>query len=89
MQPIVLEDKRANHLETFENSGLFDWVDELHENERDLRTRLAARVAALGDPDAPISDPIYQRLFFALAGIEAQRAAAEGEVARRVARFLN
>ena len=79
----------GSHLKTLDNADLFRWADELQGNERDLRTRLAARVAALGDPGAPISDPIYQRLVFALVGIKAQRAAAESELARRVALFVN
>ena len=78
-----------NHLKTFDNAELFRWLDQLQGNERDLRRRLAARVAALGDPGPPISDPIYQSLFFTLSGLKAQRAGAESELARRVAFFVN
>jgi hypothetical protein len=76
-------------LRAFDNAELFGWLDQLQGNERDLRTRLAARLAALGDPGKPISDPIYQSLFFALADLEAQRAGAESELSRRVAFFVN
>ena len=82
-------DVKGSHLRTFENGELFRWLDQLRENERDLRRRLAARVAALGDPAAPISDPIYQTLSIALAGLEAQRVGAESELARRVAFFVD
>jgi hypothetical protein len=75
----------ANGMTTFDNADLVGWIEQLQGNERDLRSRLAARVAALGHPAAPISDPIYQRLFFALAGLEVQRAEAESVLARRVA----
>lgn len=79
----------ANDLRTFDNAELFGWLDQLNGNERDLRRRLAARVAALGDPGSPISDPIYQSLFLAHARLEAQRAGAESELARRVAFLVN
>lgn len=79
----------GNDLRTFDNGELFGWLDQLQANERDLRRRLAASVSALGDPGAPISDPIYQSLRTALAGLEAQRATAESELAGRVAFFVN
>jgi hypothetical protein len=82
-------DVNGNHLKAFDNAELFGRLDQLQGNERDLRARLAARLASLGDPGKPISDPIYQSLFFALADVEAQRAGAQNEIARRVAFFVN
>jgi hypothetical protein len=51
--------------------------------ERDLEERLAGRAAALGSTDTPVSDPLYQRLYFVLAGLRGRRAGAEGELLRR------
>jgi hypothetical protein len=44
-------------------------VHRLKRVERDLEERLAGRAAALGSTDAPVSDPLYQRLYFVLAGL--------------------
>jgi hypothetical protein len=57
-------------------------VHRLKRVERDLEERLAGRAAALGSTDAPVSDPLYQRLYFVLAGLRGRRAGAEGELLR-------
>jgi hypothetical protein len=51
--------------------------------ERDLESRLAGRAAALDGAGAPVSDPLYHRLFFALAGVRGRRVDAEAELSRR------
>jgi hypothetical protein len=79
----------ANPFTTYDDADLLRLLDQLQGNERDLRRRLATRVAELGNPGPPISDPIYQQLFFALDSIEAQRAVAESELAQRVTSPLN
>jgi hypothetical protein len=58
-------------------------IHQLERAERDLEERLAGRAAALGGTGAPVSDPLYQRLFFILAGLRERRAGAEGELVRR------
>ena len=75
---------KGNPFETYGSTDLLRLLDQLQGYEGDLRNRLATRIVEVGDPGLPISDPIYQRLFFALHSIEAQRAAAERELARRV-----
>ena len=79
----------GDYLKTAESAELRRLLDRLQRNERDLRRRLATRVAALGDPGSPISDPLYQRLFFALRSVEAQRGGAESELDRRFASLVN
>lgn len=58
-------------------------VHRLERAERDLEERLAARAAALDSTEAPVSDPLYQRLHFVLAGLRRRRAGAGGELLRR------
>lgn len=58
-------------------------VTRLERSERDLRTRLAKRETELDTPDgSPRSDPLYQRLFFALARLRGQLASANEELSR-------
>jgi hypothetical protein len=52
----------------------------LRRAEQDLAERLADRRAALDGADRPMSDPLYQRLFFILEGLTEQRVAAEREL---------
>ena len=55
-----------NELRTVDNAELRRLLDRFKRNELDFRERLATRVEALGGHDASISDPLYQRLYFAL-----------------------
>jgi hypothetical protein len=70
------------HLTARDDAGLLGRLAQLERYELDLRERLGARRAQLGYPSSPISDPIYQRLFFTLAHIEEQRMDAERELAQ-------
>lgn len=54
----------------------------LRRTELDLHKRLAERRAALGDVGRPISDPLYQRLFFAHKNLSEERACAERDLAK-------
>jgi hypothetical protein len=67
----------------FRNAELRGLLDRLQRNELDLRERLAIRVEALGGAEASISDPLYQRHYFAVESLEAQRAGVERELIRR------
>lgn len=58
-------------------------IGRLRRVEQDLTERLAGRRAMPGGADRPVSDPLYQRLFFILEGLSEQRVAAESEFARR------
>lgn len=69
-------------LRMHDNVDLHMLLDRLHRNELDVRERLARRVEALGGLDA-ISDPLYQRHYFAVESLKAQRAGVESELARR------
>jgi hypothetical protein len=60
-------------------------IGRLRGAEHDLTERLADRRAALDGADRPVSDSLYQRLFFILEGLSEQRAAAEHELSRRAA----
>lgn len=78
-----------NELTIVDNAELRRLLDRLQRNELDFRERLAKRVEALGGPGASISDPLYQRLYFALESLKAQRAAVESELSRRDVSLVN
>jgi hypothetical protein len=69
-------------LRMHDNVDLHMLLDRLHRNELDFRERLARRVEALGGLSA-IGDPLYQRHYFALESLKAQRVAVESELSRR------
>lgn len=73
----------GNEWRTFDNDDLHGLLSRLQRNELDLRERLAIRVEELGGPDASISDPLYQRHYFLVKSLEAQRKEVEGELSRR------
>lgn len=73
----------GKELRAVDNAELRRLLNRLQRNELDFRERLAKRVEALGGPGASISDPLYQRLYFALESLEAQRAGVESELSRR------
>lgn len=52
----------------------------LRRTELDMDRRLAERRAALGNVHRPLSDPIYQRLFFVRKNLSEERALAEREL---------
>jgi hypothetical protein len=81
----VAMQKIRSPLQTFGDSKLRGLVERLRRNDLDLQERLAARVPTLQDPDMPLSDPLYQRLYFTLKDLNTQRAEAERELARRAA----
>lgn len=54
----------------------------LRRTELDLHRRLAERRAALGGVRRPISDPLYQRLFFVHKNLSEERARAERDLAK-------
>lgn len=56
----------------------------LRRSELDLHRRLAERRAALGAVGRPISDPLYQRLFFVHKNLSEERASAERDLAKDV-----
>jgi len=69
-------------LRMHDNVDLHMLLDRLHRNEVDLRERLAKRAGVLEGLDA-ISDPLYQRHYFAVESLKAERAAVEDELYRR------
>jgi hypothetical protein len=69
-------------LRMHDNIDLHMLLDRLHRNELDVRERLARRVEALGGLGA-ISDPLYQRHYFAVESLKAQRVGVESELSRR------
>jgi hypothetical protein len=71
-------------LRTINDAALHRLMDRLQRSESDFRERLAERLDALRDHGAPISDPLYQRIFFTLKRLDVQRAEADRELARRV-----
>ena len=73
-----------HELKTINDAALHRLVGRLQRNELDFQERLALRRDALRDPGAPISDPLYQKIFFTLKRLKVQRAGAERELARRV-----
>jgi hypothetical protein len=75
--------KNGNDFRTFRNAELRGLLNRLKRNELDLRERLAVRVEALGGAEASISDPLYQRHYFAVESLEAQRVGVERELFRR------
>lgn len=74
-----MDEKRRNSLE---HSADLHWLAQLRRHQRDLQDRLDVRRAQLGHPSSPISDPIYQRLFFALRRITAQLTVTERSLQR-------
>lgn len=73
----------GNQWRTFDNDDLHGLRRRLQRNELDLRERLAVRVGELGGPDASISDPLYQRHYFLVKSLEAERTEVESELSRR------
>jgi hypothetical protein len=73
----------GNDWSTFRNAELLGLFDRVQRNEVDLRGRLAARVEAMGCAGASISDPCYQRHYFAVESLELQRDEVERELSRR------
>lgn len=73
----------GNQWRTFDNAELHGLLSRLQRNELDLRERLAVRVEELGGPDASISDPLYQRHYFLVKSLEAERKGVESELSRR------
>lgn len=73
----------GNEWRTFDNADLHGLLGRLQRNELDLRERLAIRVEELGGPDASISDPLYQRHYFLVQSLEAERKEVESELSRR------
>jgi hypothetical protein len=72
----------AYDLRMHDNVDLHKLLDRLSRNELDLQERLAKRIDELGSLDA-ISDPQYQRHFFAVEALKAQRIGVESELHRR------
>lgn len=56
---------------------LLNQIRWLRRTELDLQRRLAERRAALGGVRRPISDPLYQRLFFVHKNLSEERALGE------------
>jgi hypothetical protein len=75
--------QERNDIRTFPNAELLGLPDQLQRNDQDLRQRLAMRVEALGGAAASISDPLYQRHYFAVQSLEAHRPRVESELVRR------
>lgn len=73
----------GNEFRTYDNSELRGLLNRLQRNELDLRERLAIRVEELGGPDASISDPLYQRHYFLVQSLEAERKEVESDLSRR------
>lgn len=67
-----------------ERQGL---IRRLKRAEQDVWGRLAQRRAALDGAHVPVSDPLYQRLFFIFGGLREQRVGAEGKLSRRAGVF--
>jgi hypothetical protein len=59
-----------NEFGTYDNAELCGLLNRLQRNELDLRERLATRVKELGGAGASISDPLYQRHYFAVDNTE-------------------
>lgn len=74
-----MDEKRGNSLG---HSANLRWLAQLRRHQRDLQERLDVRRVQLGHPLSPISDPIYQRLFFALRRVTAQLTATERSLQR-------
>lgn len=63
---------------------LRELIERLTRSAQDLRSRAARRAATLDTPaGAPRSDPLYQRLFFALEGLIREIGSAQEELSRR------
>ena len=74
----------AGGLAALDSAELRGLIECLQHSERDLQARVASRAATLDTvAGTPRSDPLYQRLFFALAGLREQLASANGELSRR------
>ena len=58
-------------------------IGRLKRAEQDVLERLEGRRVALGGADGPVTDPLYQRLFFILDGLSEQRVRAESALSRR------
>ncbi len=76
-----MDEKRRDSLG---HSADLRWLAQLRRHQRDLQKRLDVRRAQLGHPSSPISDPIYQRLFFALRRITAELTVTERSLQRSV-----
>ncbi len=77
-------DHTAGGLVALDLAELRALIERLERSKRDLSARVARRAATLDTPvGAPRSDPLYQQLFFALAGLREQLASANGEQSRR------
>ena len=75
--------ENGNEFRTYRNAELLGLLNRIQRSELDFRERLAVRVDELGAVVASISDPLYQRHYFAVESLEAQRARVEGELFRR------
>jgi len=75
--------ENGNEFRTYRNAELRGLLNRIQRSELDLRKRLAVRIDELGGAEASISDPLYQRHYFAVESLEAQRAKVEGELFRR------
>lgn len=65
-------------------AALRELIERLARSAQDLRHRAARRAAMLDTPaGAPRSDPVYQRLFFALEGLIREIRHAQEELSRR------
>lgn len=74
----------ADPLTTFDTTALDEFIARLERSAQDLRARVALRAAALNTPaGAPRSDPLYQRLFFTLKGLDHEIGRAHKERSRR------
>ena len=79
----VRERTNGNEWRTCDNADLHGLLSRLQRNDLDLRERLAIRVEELGGPDASISDPLYQRHYFLVQSLEAERKEVESDLSRR------
>jgi hypothetical protein len=74
----------ARGLAALDAAELHGLIERLERSESDLTERVARQAATLDTPvGAPRSDPLYQKLFFALAGLREQLAGAHRELSRR------